>query len=114
MEVKVYCCSPKEGLQCLILDLFLGPGKVATVEQVLAKLPEPLRAQVQDGGLHIASFGQLLSLQSPVGENDRLELLGPILLDVKAARSARVRAARARERGPYNRSYSGVSSKHKA
>jgi putative ubiquitin-RnfH superfamily antitoxin RatB of RatAB toxin-antitoxin module len=84
-------------------------ARQAVVADVLEQLPEAIRADVAAGRLKPAIYGHAVPLRRVLKVGDRIELLGPVLLDVKAARNARVKAARARERGPYNRSFPGQS-----
>jgi putative ubiquitin-RnfH superfamily antitoxin RatB of RatAB toxin-antitoxin module len=109
MKIEVFWCASDGSVQRVALDLEASQEISNTVGQAIALLPESLKQAVQSGALHLACFGQHRSLESPLLEGDRIELLGPVLLDVKAERSARVKAARARERGPYNRSFSGLA-----
>ncbi len=106
MRIEVFWCAHDGSVQMLALDLGGSQNPLNTVGQVVNLLPDSLKQEVHCGALHLACFGQHRSLESPLIEGDRIELLGPVLLDVKAERSARVKAARARERGPYNRSFS--------
>jgi putative ubiquitin-RnfH superfamily antitoxin RatB of RatAB toxin-antitoxin module len=113
MKVEVYWCNSDGSLARAVLELPLGQASLCTIAQALlagqasGQLPRDLPAKIQSGAFEVACFGRDRSMDSLLSEGDRIELLGPVLLDVKAERSARVKAARARERGPYNRSYSG-------
>ncbi len=109
MRVEVFWCTSDGSVQMLALDPGVLRDGSRTVGQAIDLLPEPLRQAVQRGALHLACYGQHRSLESPLLEGDRIELLGPVLLDVKAERSARVKTARARERGPYNRGFSALA-----
>jgi putative ubiquitin-RnfH superfamily antitoxin RatB of RatAB toxin-antitoxin module len=91
------------------LELFDVAAGSLTMAAAVALLPAALQSRLNSGELQMACFGQTRNMESPLEEGDRIELLGPVVLDVKAERSARVRAARARARGPYNRSFSGSS-----
>lgn len=107
MKLDAYWCGIDGLTNKVSLELTERLGAGATVGRAVELLPADLKRLVCDGTLQLACFGQHRSLESALVEGDRLELLGPVLLDVKAERSARVKAARARERGPYNRSFSG-------
>jgi putative ubiquitin-RnfH superfamily antitoxin RatB of RatAB toxin-antitoxin module len=108
MKLEAYWCEQDGLANKVTLDLPGAPGGFR-VEQAVRLLPTHLQELIDRGSLHLACFGQLRHLDSTLQEGDRLELVGPVLLDVKAERSARVKAARNRERGPYNRSFSGQS-----
>jgi putative ubiquitin-RnfH superfamily antitoxin RatB of RatAB toxin-antitoxin module len=114
MQVDVFWSDHLGQLQKNSLTLELAEATTYRVGDVISKLPASLQDQISAGFLEIACFGLLRTVESPLLAGDRIELLGPVLLDVKAERSARVKAARARERGPYNRSFSGVSTSKKA
>jgi putative ubiquitin-RnfH superfamily antitoxin RatB of RatAB toxin-antitoxin module len=108
MKVEVYWCASSGSLESLGLEVVAEPGQLPKVAHALALLPDFLQERIERTELQVACFGQARHLDSPLQEGDRLELLGPVLLDVRAERAARVKAARSRERGPYNRSFSGV------
>lgn len=110
MKLDAYWCGIDGLANKVTLELAESLGEGATVGQAVELLPADLRHLVRKGMLQVACFGQHRSLESALLKGDRLELLGPVLLDVKAERSARVKAARARERGPYNRSFSSQTS----
>jgi putative ubiquitin-RnfH superfamily antitoxin RatB of RatAB toxin-antitoxin module len=111
MKIEVFWCEPGGDLETVSIEVPEIAGEALKVEHAVSVLPERLRLKVLKGELHLACFGQHRNLDSPLIEGDRLELLGPVVLDVKAERAARVKAARARARGPYNRGFSGSESK---
>ena len=80
------------------LSLPLG----ATVGDAVAAAGEPtLAAQLAAGELRAAVFGLHRGADAPLHEGDRVELLGPLIVDPKVARQRRVeknRAAAPRDR----------------
>ncbi len=68
------------------LDTFLADPRLADVA-----------ARVASGHWRVAVYGKPARPGMPIYEGDRIELLGPITADPKAARHARVRADRAQQ-----------------
>lgn len=115
MPIEVLWQDPQSGeVRCLELANIEPPesgaqGRVLAVREVLQELPEALRARVENGELAMASHGQTRAMDSLLRAGDRLELLAAIQMDARAARAARVKQVRSRQRGPYNRSFSGTA-----
>ena len=112
MEVEVYWVD-LESHKIKRLSLEIKPkllGKVSVTE-VLDQMPEMLALGIRQKKLKLACFGRTLHLNDVLAHGDRIEVLGPILVDVRAERAARVKMVRDQQRGPYNRSYSAKSQK---
>ena len=111
MRIEVLWQEPTSGLVAVLpLELAASAGagpeeEQVSVRAVLAVLPGNLRSRVESGELGLASHGQTRSAEGWLKPDDRLELLAPITMDARAARAARVKQVRAKQRGPYNRNY---------
>ncbi len=67
-----------------------------SVQDILAQIDEPVAY------VAVARFGIRVSSEDLLQPGDRLELLGPLLLDPKTSRKERVRQARARRRAQHH------------
>lgn len=70
----------------------------AKIDDALAALGEPLagalRARIERGELMVAVYGKPRSRRAVLHDGDRVELVGELLADPKAARRQRVRQRR--------------------
>lgn len=70
----------------------------ATIDDALSALGDPpaaaLRAGIGDAGLAVAVHGKPRTLQSVLNDGDRIELVGPLVVDPQTARRQRVRQRR--------------------
>ncbi len=70
----------------------------ATVDDALAALGDaiagPLRSRIDDARLAIAVYGKPRALHSVLRDGDRIELVGALAVDPRAARRQRVRQRR--------------------
>lgn len=78
----------------LALELPAG----ATVDDALSALGDTraaaLRARIDDASLAVAVYGKPRALQSVLRDGDRIELVGPLVVDPQTARRQRVRQRR--------------------
>ncbi|MCO5100273.1 MAG: RnfH family protein [Burkholderiaceae bacterium] len=95
MRVEVAWTNEEEGV--VVREYELPEG--ATVDDALAAIGPPvgetLRAGVDETALAVAVYGQLRSRGTVLVEGDRVELVGRLLADPKAARRRRVQQRRA-------------------
>lgn len=76
-------------------ELTLAQG--ATIRHALLELPEvELLAEVLSGRLKVAVFGEHRSPDEVLFDGDRIELLGPLIVDPKESRARRASVQRRR------------------
>jgi len=100
MRVEVAWVDEEEGV--VVRELELPEG--ATVDDALAAIGRPLgatlRARIDETALAVAVYGQPRSRGTVLVEGDRVELVGKLLADPKAARRRRVQQRRAEGSDP--------------
>lgn len=70
----------------------------ATIDDALSALGDThataLRARIDDASLAVAVYGKPRTLHSVLRDGDRIELVGPLVVDPQTARRQRVRQRR--------------------
>jgi putative ubiquitin-RnfH superfamily antitoxin RatB of RatAB toxin-antitoxin module len=97
VEVCWVRSSPADGTPCVRCEA-LRLKSPATVADAVSALGDPrLLQELSDGRLRAAVFGQSCGTDRVLVPGDRVELLGPILVDPKLARARRAQVQRARK-----------------
>jgi len=98
IEVEVRWLASEAGGPAVVCCERLSLPHAARVSEALAALDRPeLRNHLDARNLSVAIYGETASLQSPLHDGDRIELLAPLLADPKQSRARRALVQRRRQ-----------------